>query len=380
MNEIAIIGAGPAGLATAIKLKEEGFDSVVFEEHEKIGVPENCSGLVSKSGMDALGVDVSEVTVNEIRGAKIYSPKGDMIRVTRNKPVAYLMDRARFDQLLLKKAQNLNIHVATNTKLIDIRKNTLFVQKDGRGEIRKAEKIVGADGVSSTIRHLMEIKTSRENFVHTMQATATGDFEKEYVSVYTGNFAKGFFAWVIPITDKKAKIGIGCTLGEDVNENFKKFVNEKLEGVRVYGTKSFLVPYSSPLKGIVKDNMALVGDSAFQTKATSGGGIIFGMRAGEVLAKTLADNIKHKTPLTEYEKRCGEINKELRMHWKIRKYANSLSDEQASKLFLKIKEKGIEEFLEQNGDMDNPSEFIGKLAKSPKYWFMAKTLIDIARS
>ena len=52
MNTVAIIGAGPAGLQTAIKMKEEGFDSSVFEEHETVGEPTHCSGLISRKGMD----------------------------------------------------------------------------------------------------------------------------------------------------------------------------------------------------------------------------------------------------------------------------------------------------------------------------------------
>ncbi len=380
MNQVAIVGAGPAGLATAIRLKKEGFDSIVLEEHASIGSPENCSGLISKKGIDDLNLDVSDCLMNQIRGAKIYAQNGEMIRVTRNKTVAYLTDREKFDLMLLKKARELNIHVATNTKLIDVRKNTLFVQSGGRGEIRKAEIVVGADGVNSTVRHLMDIKTNKENFIHTVQATCYGDFEKEYVSVYAGDFAKGFFAWVIPIDEKKAKIGLGANLGENVSENFKLFLKEKLPSVKPLKVKSFLVPYGPPLQKIVKDNMMLVGDSAYHTKATTGGGIIFGMKAGNILATTIADHFKHKTSLTEYEKRLGSINRELKMHWKIRKYANSLTNEQANQLFMKIKSKGIEQFLEEHGNMDEPSEFISKLAKSPKYWFMAKTLIDILRT
>ena len=161
---------------------------------------------------------------------------------------------------------------------------------------------------------------------------------------------------------------------------FEDFLKEKLPGVRAYAPQSSLIPYGLPLQGIVKNNMALVGDAAFQTKSTSGGGIIFGMESGNVLAQTIASELKKTGSIKDYEKNLKNINRELKMHWKIRNYVNSLNNEQIDKLFVKLKNKGIEEFLETNGDMDNPSKFIGKLAKSPKYWFMAKTLLGIARS
>ncbi len=380
MNTVAIIGAGPAGLATAIRLKKEGFDSIVLEEHERIGVPENCGGLISKKGIDELKVDVQGSLLNEIRGAKIYSPNGTELKVTRPRTVAYVVDRKTFDNDLMRQARNLNIHIATNTKLIDVRNNTLFVQANGRGEIRKAEYVVGADGVNSTVRHLMGLKTQKENFVHTIQATCTGEFEKEYVQLHLGDFAKGFFAWVIPMSETKAKIGLGNILGEDITQNFKDFLREKMPAVKAYAATSSLVPYSLPLQGIQKENMMLVGDSAFQTKSTSGGGIVFGMKAGNVLAQTIAETLKKQGKIEDYERNLSEIKKELRVHWKIRKYINNLSNEQINKLFEKLKNKGIEDFLEKEGDMDEPSQFIGKLAKKPSYWFMAKTLLGIARS
>jgi digeranylgeranylglycerophospholipid reductase len=380
MNTVAIIGAGPAGLATAIRLKKEGFDSVVLEESETIGIPENCAGLVSKSGLDKLKIDYSETVQNNIRGAKIYSPNGTELKITSPKTIAHVVDRKRFDQLLLHEARNLNVHVATNTKLIDVRNNTLFVQANGRGEIRKAEYIVGADGVNSTVRHLMELSTTKNDFIHTIQATCTGNFEKEYVQLYLGDFAKGFFAWVVPINERKAKVGLGTLLGENVAQNFKDFLAQKLPDVRAYTPQSSLIPYGLPLQGISKNNMALVGDAAFQTKSTTGGGIVFGIESGTILAKTIASELKKTGSLKNYEKNLKNINRELKMHWKIRSYVNNLSNEQIDKLFTKLKTKGIEEFLEKEGDMDKPSKFIGKLAKSPKYWFMAKTLMSIMRS
>jgi flavin-dependent dehydrogenase len=330
--------------------------------------------------VDDLGIALSDSLVNEIRGAKIFSPSGHLLQVKRNETVAYVVDRKKFDQVLLRRARLLGIHVATDTKLIDVRKNTLFVQSQGRGELRKAEFVIGADGVNSTVRHLLDINVEKENFVHTVQATCSGEFDDKMVQVHLGDYSKGFFAWVVPMSKDKAKIGLGSALGEDVSEQLKKFISEKFPGTRPLKYDSALVPYGPPLSGIAKDNMAIVGDAAFQTKATTGGGVIFGMKAGNILGQTVADMFKKKATLKDYEKRMEPINNELKMHWKIRRYANSLSNKEIDDLFVKLKQKGIEDFLSKEGNMDEPSKFIGKLLANPQYMLMAGTALKFLRS
>jgi len=375
MPQVAIIGAGPVGLQTAIRLKELGFEATVLEEHESIGIPEHCTGLISKKGVEDLGIHLGDSLQNSIKGAKLFSPSGHMIKIKSKEVVAYVVDRKEFDSILLRRARLLGVHVSTETKLIDVRNNTLFVQSQKRGELRKADIIVGADGVNSTIRHLIGVKTDKENFIHTLQTTCTGDFDPEMVEVHLVDYAKGFFAWVVPISKDKAKVGIGSVLGENISEALKKFISEKLKNARPYHYESALIPYGEPLVGIVKANMVLVGDSAFQTKATTGGGVIFGIKSANILAQTIADTLKGKTTLTSYEKRMDELNKELKLHWKIRKYANSLSAEETDDLFVKLKKKGIEEFLAKEGNMDEPGKFIGKLMTNPAYFTMLGTAL-----
>ena len=375
MTQVAIIGAGPVGLQTAIRLKELGFEATVFEEHESIGLPEHCTGLISKKGVEELGIHLGDSLQNTIKGAKIFSPSGHMIKIKSKEAVAYVVDRKEFDLILLRRARLLGVHVATETKLIDVRNNTLFIQNQKRGELRKADIIVGADGVNSIIRHLIGVKTDKENFIHTLQTTCTGDFDPDMVEVHLVDYAKGFFAWVVPISKDKAKVGIGSVLGENISEALKKFISEKLKNARPYHYESALIPYGEPLIGIVKQNMVLVGDSAFQTKATTGGGVIFGIKSAEVLAQTIAETLKGKTTLNSYEKRMEELNKELKFHWKIRKYANSLTPAQTDELFIKLKKKGIEEFLAKEGNMDEPGKFIGKMLTNPAYFTMLGTAI-----
>lgn len=377
---MAIVGAGPAGLQTALRLKERGIDATVFEEHDNIGEPEHCSGLISAKSVAQLGIHLGDCLQNEIRGAKIFSPNGKSITIKRKNTVAYVVNRKEFDRMLLRKARFKGIHVATNTKLIDVRNNTLFVQAERRGEIRKADFVVGADGVNSTVRHLMGIKTNKNDFVHTVQSTMTGEFDERLVEVHLGEFAKGLFAWVIPISKDKAKVGLGSTLGENVGDKFREFAKKKLPDSRIRSIDSALVPCAPPLTGIGKANMAIVGDAAFQTKATTGGGIMFGMKAGNILADSIADTIQKGVPLANYEKNLSEINRELRLHWKIHKYAYSLSDSEMDGLIAKLKSNGIEEFLSKEGDMDEPSNFVGKLAKNPRFLFMGGTMLKFLLS
>ena len=107
---------------------------------------------------------------------------------------------------------------------------------------------------------------------------------------------------------------------------------------------------------------------------------MFGMKAGNILGETIANMMKKKGNLKDYEKKLNQINKELLLHWKIRKYINSLSNEEMDKLFLKLKEKNIEHFLEEHGDMDNPTKFVGKLMRTPKYWTLFGTAIKFLKS
>jgi geranylgeranyl reductase family protein len=375
MPQIAIIGAGPVGLQTAIRLKEMGFEAIVLEEHDTIGVPEHCTGLISKKGVEELGIHLGDSLQNTIRGAKLFSPSGVMIKIKSKEAVAYVVDRKEFDSILLRRARLIGVHVATETKLIDVRNSTLFVQSQKRGELRKADIIVGADGVNSTIRHLIGLETTKDSFIHTIQTTCTGEFDPEMVEVHLLDYAKGFFAWVVPISKDKAKVGIGSVLGENISEALKKFISEKLKDARPYHYESALIPYGEPLTGIVKGNLVLVGDAAFQTKATTGGGVIFGMKSAEVLAQTISDTLKGKTNLNSYENKMSELNKELKLHWKIRKYANSLTPEETDELFRKLKKKGIEEFLAKEGNMDEPGKFIGKLMTNPAYFTMLGTAL-----
>lgn len=386
MGVVNVIGAGPVGLHCATLLAEEGFDTTVFEEHSTIGRPVQCAGLVSRKGIEELKIKLGNSVVNEIKGARIFSPGGESLTVERNETVAFVVDRYLFDQMFYKKAKRLGCEIRTDNKLIDVRLgsalpgkaqsqgnaqsqgSSLFMQSHGHGEMVKSKITVGADGPNSVVRHSIFPKMLEKNFVHALQIRAEGKFDKNLVEMHFGGFAPGFFAWIVPESSSIARIGLGVRLGENSNKALDKFLEQKQLVAKTLSKSSALIPIAQPEKELVKGSVLLAGDAAGHTKATTGGGIIFGLRAAEICAESIANNLKHKRPLTDYNRNLQDVNKELSMHWKIYSYIQNIQPGRFDALFSKAKNAGLEGFLEEHGNMDRPSLFMKKMLFKPKMW------------
>ena len=74
MFDVHVVGAGPAGSVCARECAKKGLKVLLSEEHRRIGEPVQCSGLISKNGLDSLGVDYSKAVMWGVRGARLFSP------------------------------------------------------------------------------------------------------------------------------------------------------------------------------------------------------------------------------------------------------------------------------------------------------------------
>jgi len=112
----------------------------------------------------------------------------------------------------------------------------------------------------------------------------------------------------------------------------------------------------------VKNNVMLVGDSAGQVKPLSGGGLYYGAKCGKICADTINQYFEGNYGiefLKNYEKNWkSEISSEIDKNIKIRKILNMINNDKLDRIFDFINKNNLVEFINEKGDMDNPSTVV----------------------
>src|SRR3954469_8992752 len=150
--DVGIIGAGPAGLATAVHLGQLGIDRVVLVDRANFPRSKTCGSAVSPKGREVLkALEVDEAVDREsypIRGLRLVTPRGHDVTLGSPQDVAVICNRRGLDYLLLQRAQALGANFLANfetTHLLQRGDRVVgFRSTDGR-EVRTAYTIV-ADG------------------------------------------------------------------------------------------------------------------------------------------------------------------------------------------------------------------------------------------
>ena len=80
--DVVVIGGGPIGGYLSRRFNEFGHSVLIIEEHDEIGRPFQCAGLVNPESMKK--VDLHNSILKEIWGARIHSPSGIPVVIGNN--------------------------------------------------------------------------------------------------------------------------------------------------------------------------------------------------------------------------------------------------------------------------------------------------------
>ena len=116
--DVTIIGGGPIGGTVAQIFSTKGYKVSIFEKKDKIGEPVNCAGLVSHRVLELCNINKNTIVQNEIKGANIHSPSGNILQIGGNKNHAYVINRKLFDQKIIDSAEDKGAKIFLKNKLI----------------------------------------------------------------------------------------------------------------------------------------------------------------------------------------------------------------------------------------------------------------------
>lgn len=279
--DVIVVGAGPSGCITSEIIAKKGFEVLVLEEHEEIGKPVQCTGLVSKR----IGKIPNQIIVNKIKKAKFFCfEKSFEIKSKEN---IFVIDREKYDKFRAENARKAGVIFKLGTRFLDFKNNKAITTKG----IYQTKILVGADGPNSTVAKVSGLELPKSLF-YALQVNTFGNFEKECVELwFSPEISKDFFAWVVPENEEVARVGL--ITKENPNSHLQKFLRKKVGKTKITKKLGDVIRIGLIEKSVA-DNVMLIGDAACQIKPFSAGGLVYGKIGAEHAARACIKALEEK--------------------------------------------------------------------------------------
>lgn len=363
--DVAVVGGGPAGSATARFAAENGAKVIVIERRQEIGVPVLCGEGISRKIDDWDMLDGDRWIAGRMDGARIYSPDKTCVTLSAEQAgneTGYVIYRDIFDQELARKAANAGVKFMMNTQAIELIKDNDKIkgvkakQFDKEIEIY-ADIIVGADGVESKVGKWGGINTTLnpKDLETCCQYTLSNiDCKDAYCEFYLGKeMAPGGYIWVFPKEKNIANVGIGILASLSESGLAKKLLDNFIEKDTRFKKSQPLrfltgaVPVSNPVE-TVRDNLILVGDAARHVDPITGGGLTHCLEGGKIAGETIAEAVKRKDFskefLAKYEEGWKEaFGQKIKRNYLVKEIMLDMEDKTFNKIADSLKDVKFDE-------------------------------------
>jgi digeranylgeranylglycerophospholipid reductase len=338
MHDVAVVGAGPAGLRSAGLLEEAGLGVLVLEKRPGIGLPVQCSGLISRN-LDRLVRPPEGCIEHRVKGALVHGPGRREIRMEKPGTAAYVIDRKKFDRFLASRVKS-EIRLGTALERLEFGRAVKLTTN--KGAVR-ARAILGCDGPSSVVRKHFGVNPGE--MLQGIIAIENKPDRSRFVELWLDRKICDGFLWRIP-RGKSVEYGmLGSRAGFGQLGKFFR-LGEDLE------RRAGLIPVG-PCRSYF-DRALLVGDAAAQTKPWSGGGVVYGLTCAGHAARTLKEafdkgELSGKA-LAGYEQAWrAELERPIQMGLMARELYRNMDNRQLGELFDKMAGMDLDSL-----DMDFP--------------------------
>jgi len=362
MERAILVGGSVAGCLCSKKIAELGGKVLVLEEDREPGKQGKCTGIVSKKGLDSLGVAYETSVLNRVNGAVIHS-KNNSLSIRKPQVQACVIDRFAFDEQCALEAERAGAEILYGQRATGIEARNENYRIKTKNKNFDSKILVGADGAASFVAKEMGFPAiGAKDFVLCYEAEYEDCSipDPSMVDVFLdAQLFRGFFGWIVPTGASGARIGFGTSAHSELKQAKEIFwkkerVMETIGGKKVEKTREFtaIIPLRTRSQ-TQKNNCLLVGDAAGQVKATTGGGIVFGGLCAQAAGEEIAAFLKGEKLEIEYEEKWRKkYDGVFGRHRFVRSFYNKMGNGTIGASMALAKLFGMPWLLERFGDMD----------------------------
>ena len=291
--DTVVVGAGPAGSTTAIRLAREGA-RVLLVDKARFPRDKPCGGGLTLRAVRELPVSPEPVVEQRVDRIGLRLRYGRRFERRGRSPLILMTQRLRLDHYLVEQAGAAGAVVREGVRVSDIAAGACGVHLRVDDEPASAETLVGADGVNGTVRRSLDLGGD-----HVMAVALEGNVP--YTSVGAERWdglaevelaiVPGGYGWIFPKGDH---VNVGVGGWEAHGPELRSLLRELCDrhGIPVEAVRS-IRGHRLPLRRAdsiaARGRTLLVGDAAGLVDPLTGDGMYEAFVSGRLASEAIFD-------------------------------------------------------------------------------------------
>ncbi len=325
LQDIVIVGAGPAGLSMACLLNEAGLNVIVIDQQSEseLAKPQSDGREIalnhsSKQTLEKIGAwqRIPPAKIHLLEQAKVENGHSSLALEFKetsdaSRPLGFLIANHRIRQSLYQRATELsNIKLLCETKLLSVESHTTHKCLHlTNNQTLSCKLLIAADSRFSATRKMIGIAAKMKDYGRVM-IVCNMRHEADHHHIAQECFHYGHTCAILPLGEKESSIVITVNAAkarqlENLDDTAfaqeaKTMLNARLGDMTICSKR-----HSYPLIGcyadrFVSDNFALIGDAAVGMHPVTAHGFNLGLHSAQVLAKHIVNARKNNTVFTHH--------------------------------------------------------------------------------
>jgi flavin-dependent dehydrogenase len=282
--DIAVIGAGLAGLQCARLLASRGLRVAVLDRKPSITGPVHTTGIFVRKTWEDFPLPDEQLGPG-IREVVLHSPAGRTLAL-RAEQDEFRVGRMAWLQLwMLEQCTRVGVEWIPNARVVDVRDGVTFT-RNGNTQRIGARFVVGADGARSTVAEQLGLDRNRELLVGIEEVVPPVSRERVLHCFVDPRLAPGYIAWLAN-DGHEAHVGVAGYRDRWDPAKALQMLKERLQVQPAIERRGGLIPVGGILRRIASPRGLLIGDAAGAVSPLTAGGLDGALRLSSFAADVI---------------------------------------------------------------------------------------------